>query len=456
MANKFNIQDDAFIPEGLEFREEYLEQGMSMYKAIKRRIFWKKFLITSTLVVGVVTGGIWFFVNDHNGQIVEVNVRQQIDVADEQMVVTDEQKGTSVVDSHHNGEVVDASDSTKATPNEIKETSKNNIEEYRLSNVNLNENIVQINKSQGKLDQSGMTEDHGNSTSSGVGLPDLTSNVDSQVKKDLIDNQDFHLETKASKVDVSPLELLIDSKTDIGTVPTSRAATPSGINSLPGIFQNEIRTLQKSDVIPVLKWQRWIPYLQVGMNAWSDYGSNTRKIKPDPSVVIGVDYKLHNAFTLSAGARYFNVTGTSHPFEVKNTSYNQGFTTVTQTYYTDRLYYGGLQFSIRKSVKGNHEVALGYGLDYLLGANNRIAETTQSSFENKELGTTKANGFTEGFSSINHSLSFGYQYWLGKNKAMGFTYHFGLTDITGNKFFTQNIKDRNSMLTVYFRMNLTR
>jgi len=57
---------------------------------------------------------------------------------------------------------------------------------------------------------------------------------------------------------------------------------------------------------------------------------------------------------------------------------------------------------------------------------------------------------------LNHSIKLSYEYWLGSNKSIGLNFQYGLTDITKDSYFGEGIVDRNSLLSLYFRMNLTK
>ncbi len=444
MANKFIIHDKAFIPEGMEFKEEYLEKGMAMYRTAKRKILLRKICIAASVVVSVITTGIFFY--DSAGV-------KGIEL------VQNEQKVSTTIDTSKSQEQPDTRGLTKETNNSTNNSAARN----GLNAVIRDERESAPILSQDGVGQSKMTNDHGSPTSSGVGLPDQKSKSIVSVNKDetLVHESVLQTEPVVAIPNVSEKSISQNDDShfvveDDLIITKQHERLPASLISLPGIFKSDLKRLQRPDVIPVLKWQRLIPYLQVGLNPWSDFGGNARKIKSDLNVVGGVDYKLHGSFVVSAAARYFQISGLAHPYAVNNTTYGQGFNTSTQTFYTDRLHYGGLQLSLKKNWNRRHEMSIGYGLDYLLGANNRIATSSVSSYENKELGTVKANGYTEGFVKLNHSISLGYQYWLGKNKAVGMTYQFGLSDIAMDKYFTVGTKDRNSMLSVYFRMNLWR
>jgi len=106
-------------------------------------------------------------------------------------------------------------------------------------------------------------------------------------------------------------------------------------------------------------------------------------------------------------------------------------------------------------LNAKHSVSLFAESTLLLTADNRVETGTSSSYESRLANEVKAKGYVQGFQTLQHSVGATYEYALGKNKSVGLNYRFGLTDVTINSFFG-NEMNRNSMLSFYLKFKLTR
>lgn len=82
MKNKQQILDDFIIPEGLEFREEYLQSAMHMYNRERRKAIWIKRSIFAVIILLLATGSaVWLSQN----QEATVEVVEKGDAANKEM-----------------------------------------------------------------------------------------------------------------------------------------------------------------------------------------------------------------------------------------------------------------------------------------------------------------------------------------------------------------------------------
>jgi hypothetical protein len=454
MASKSNIPSDSFIPEGLEFKQEYLDNALAMYKVKKRAIWWRK--------MGLWTGSVLLIMA--LGALVNSNHKSE---------QTELEKKIEEVNALANGDNKVAETKSEAntkTPTENLQ-NKSGVSENGLSPQGTSENEGLAELPEGNGLQSKVTFDHGNPTSSGVGLPGQKSiNISNSEKKKVspehaIDEEIPLLNAPKLIASESKEQEEIASQTgyenadDVNSNNETDSNNPMAsdrINYLPASWQLSTPSPKVAKPIVVEKWKRLTPYVQVGLSPIASYGSSNRQWKPDPIISAGAQYQFHHGLALNTELRYYSISGLSHPYEVSSTKYGQGFEVNTETYYTDRLHYGGLQLGLTKTLHQNHVFLFGFATDYLITGNNHITSSLRTNFENTQTASRKVNGYVKGFQNLNQSLVIGYQFKLGANKSVGLNYQFGLTDITNDKYFVNGTFDRNSMLSIYFRLNLHR
>jgi hypothetical protein len=449
MGSNHNIDRDSQIPEGLEFRQEYLDKALAMY-GDKKRMIWRRKLYTyasaAAIVVALVTGVV--LSNKNSGQdVTQLNKTEvpAIDLGD---------------------------NSAQAQKQDLK--NNENVNEVGLSAEDGSQDQPQELYPQGTIDQSEMTSDQGDPTSSGVGSPDLKSSD----KKKLNVNDDIAVETPKAKISLKKdgdvakevKKKANDAIQDDGAVVLSPSTTQQNSDDANPVIDSPaanhisyIGSIQLSasasellntHVIPVDKWERFHPYLAIGAVAIADYGTDKYFTKIDPYVSLGCDYALHHKLKFGAEINYYSVSGMSHPFTVEQTTYGQGYSTTSTTYITDKMYYVGVHPYVSRTFVGKHELGLGYSLNYLITGSNLVQTGVRNSFDDSEISSTRTKGFVDGFCSVNQVINLNYQYWLGTNKSIGLNFQYGLTDITKNTVFASQQFDRNSMISAYFRMNL--
>ncbi len=462
MSDKFNIENEPFIPEGLEFKQEYMDDAFALYGAAKRRLWWRKFYVCIGVVAFLITGAI---------------VSKVIFIGESSANVSASEGGGSLQTGTTNKIT---SSSTSDSRNESEDAASRISKMDETSNVQNDRVVVKKSDMDEKSGNPRRTFDHGGSESSGSESPGQGS-VSPETKDSANYLVESNKETKSkgqreSKETYKKVQPEIQTLSDRNISPDAGItnAVANGvdkningkINSSKGNLDRIISkpaewaapavNLERTGLIPIIPRKRWDIFFTAGLSPLAGYGSSNKQWKPDLIVAAGVEYKLHRGLSLSVTGRYYSISGITHPYLVEHTTYGQGFRTTTETYFTDRLHYAGINANISKSIHLKHQFSFGYSMDYLIAGNNRIVSTELSSFENRDLGTRKAKGFVEGFESMNHSLRISYQYWLGNNKALGISYQHGLTDITKQEYFKRTDIDRNSLLSVYFRMNLTK
>jgi len=448
MQNNKHIPDDLFIPEGLEFREEYLQSAMQMYQRERRKALWFKRFVFVCVVVLLVTG-------------VFVWTSQNQSAVHEQSAISNSYQKDDLVSSSEKKSLQEESSLNKkdksGTPLNIQEVSE---QRTRNKTIATNEKLSsQITSKRNAL--SAEANDHGGSLSSGSGLPDqqpqgiaqVGNPTDSSVSKPsthsvqettdepiLSSTSDSNAAINAENSLETTIPIVIYKKINYRTPSYFETSTTSGIAA-----SNPIKTSAVNN---------FKPYLIVGIIPITDFGLKYSRFKLNPYIALGVDKRLGNGWKTAVDARYYFVSGLSHPLTFEQTTYGLGFETNSTTIYTNRLHYAGLNVALQKKIK-SHQFTLGYGIDYLITGQNEIEESITSTFaEVTSKSNASTKGYVLGFRNFNHSFSLGYDYWLGRNKALGFSYQYGLTDISRNEYFKDATINRNSMLTVRLKMYL--
>ncbi len=448
MKSNYDIPEDSFIPEGLEFREEYLQDALSMYDRAKRKAVWyRRSLLASLLLVIGSSVVLWVNYEKQNvGTVALLAAKQKENV---------EVRNSSKRISQEN---IDESESL---------STKAQMDSQRITEKTKEKTII-YTQSEKKNAVNAKAEDQGGSLGSGNGLPDLMPKSNSNSKQILNDKslsnatafispkELWNSNSVSTNEGVQQNENLV-SESLLSTEVSSEVSEKnySRINYIDHkSFEHSFSPdLSFSNSIKNLPAKKFRPYLVIGVSPLSGFGSDRLELKPDAYLALGLNYRLGNSWRVAGDARYYFVSGLSHPLTFTETTYGQGFETNSTTIHTNRLHYAGIQFALQKQFT-KHQLSFGYAIDYLITGQNSIENKSNSSFEDIVTHNDKSNGYVLGFKNFNHSVSIGYDYWFGKNKAIGMAYQFGLTDITRNEYFIKSEFDRNSMLTARLKMYL--
>lgn len=438
---KFHIEDD-FIPEGLEFREEYMHAALNQYKRTKRVIVLKRaaFVLSAILILAGVT--------------IALLKKPADDQATMQNNQPMEQNGST--SNENNTHLQNQSNQDTSSSFDL---VKDEGEFYK------NGQSPAVESSESTQDQSSKAVDKGDSMSSGVGLPGQLSNSDRKVQSKIAREGEVSDHLTSSGLGAQLVQKKIDNHQQTDSSPSADKAisqdTPTteektGIQPIAyksAALPSRIESLERTTGIPVAHSSPWSIFTTAGLRAWSDYGFNRSPYKADGNFSLGAAYRWSPQWSSELGSNFCTITGTANPYTVVQRAYGEGFRETTYRYFTERLYELGAGITLKYHWTNRHLLGMGWKTDYLLTADNRIETGSSTSFEN--LGSTgvSAKGYVQGFRSIQHALLFNYEYALGASKSIGVQYQFGLTDITKNNYFGTSM-DRNSMLSVYFRIKL--
>jgi hypothetical protein len=418
--------DEPFIPEGLEFREEYMHAALGNYRRKKRAILWKKIGITAAILIAALTGASLLWNKSEKGiQAEEIRKGSAI----EQQKISNDSLST-----------IDL------------ENDKGTFNRYRQSPA--------VESVEATQDQSTKAVDMGDPMSSGVGLPGQLSNLQGKLREKANPSEGFGSPSNriAEKIQAATESdnILQFSNNEIQENQVfDRNITPSELPYLPLVVLPVESQLQPYRALPQLPIKRWSVFGSLGTKLWANYGFGSGPAQLDPVVGLGVDYKWRKRMSHRLCGQFFTVSGAAAPYVSSQRQYGEGFFETTYRYHTDRFYHVGLSIGTCYRISTNHSLGLFLETTALLSADNRIETGTASSFEAPSSSHVKARGYVEGFELLQHSIGAEYEYALGKNKSVGASYRQGLTDVTIDSYFGKGV-DCNSMLTLYFKLKLTR
>ncbi len=410
------------IPEGLEFRQEYLDAALGAYKRTKRIILWKRVGyvgITAAILLGAV-------------------------------VAFNRMNETPVTENKTTEEV--------QLPNlEKNENSPAPIESDRsVSDIKEHGPSPAVESLEATQDRSSRATDLGNPTSSGEGLPGQLSNKSSKVTtttRGLLQQTRNYSETAITS-DFENAEVdLSQQKENTINLEAPRLEVPYGLTTRLTCLLSSEQSLATSHPSLAIPQRPMSIYACLGIKLWADYGFNQRPMKPDALIGLGINYAFNRTISADIQAQFTTISGLANPYTVVQQVYGTGFNETTYRYYTDRMYECGAAARVNYRIGEKHGVSLGFVEHYLLTTDNRIETGVSSSFENPSSVSQKTTGYSQGFRSLQHGIILGYEYALGKSKSIGAQYQLGLTDVTKDRYFGETY-DRNSMLSLYFRIKL--
>ena len=416
--------DDNFIPDGLEFREEYMHTALGKYRRKKRAILWGKIGVVAAILIAssAVTIALW---NKpaNNAQAEESSLNSII-----------EQNKTSTDSS-----------STLDLDNDE-------------GTFNRNRQSPAVESLEETQDLSTKAVDKGDPMSSGVGLPGQLSTSESKVGTSANNRNSGVAEAVENEVTIEQTAQEDINYQLSGNIPQENQAIeqssqPVDIAYIPFQAFPFNRALEYHRPLPQLPVSKWSVYASVGAKLWADYGFGSGPAKVDPLVGIGIDYKWRKKMSLRMSGHFFTVSGIAAPFVSTQRVYAEGFRETTYSYHTDKFYHTGISAGVVYRLNTKHSAGMLFDSNVLLTADNRIETGNASSFEARTSSEVKARGYVQGFRKIQNSIGLSYEYALGKNKSIGMAYRFGLTDVTINSYFG-DASNRNSMLSLYFNVKL--
>jgi hypothetical protein len=420
-SNKQHIDFDS-IPDGLEFRQEYLDAALGKYRQTKRAIYFKRLAFIGVVALLFISGSVGYL---------------QLSNASQAVV---------------------SSDSTSTQTHNIQNTSPTIDLEAGEGTSKEHKTSPAVESLEATQDLSSRTTDLGDSMSSGVELPGQLSHSKGKVWPTPRNKERASQPERLSPTASTSATQIVDYNQQSGSEPQVHQALAERSNAtsiayLPLSALSGERQLRHNHPTIEAPYRAWNLFAMVGVKAWADHGFHTRPFKTDASAALGFEYAFSKKLSGQFLAQFNTVSGVADPYVVEQVTYGQGYSSTTYRYFTNRFYETGAGVGAMVKMTANHSIGLGWSTRYLLTADNHIETGVASTYESLQESRVSAKGYVQGFAPVRHSLRLNYEYALGKNKSLGACYEHGLTDVTKNNYFGNEF-NRNSMLSVYFRLKL--
>ncbi len=475
MSKKSEHSQSSFIPEGMEYREEYMLDALTLYqnqkaKLRRRRTFY------GLAALAILASSLLYVVSDRNAQnkasdnsqkVNEQSIVKPIDPTQNSNQSNSTSTQKNAVDSKASSpELIESPKPGQDIPSQDSHNSAHQNAEKKIENSKLTPS-----ENQKRDKDSQRVKNILNNTSSSASDMDLrptdevTLKHGDKTKKEQGSDKKQHIENNAAVVDldIPATENSEDNSTKSGQADfqlSKENKIEENVSIIPllgfSLFDNgdeKLATANPMKVEYVAPARKDSYYLSAGANVLSQFATDKKDFNFDPSFALGWTHRLNKNFSLGLESGYFSIAKINRPFETTSVKYGESFTATTTTILTDKLHY--LNFGPRLYFnRGLHQFELGYSLSYLLTGNNRIEVFSMSDSYTSPTAATKTSGYVQGFTDFSHDISLGYNYKIGKYACLGFAYHFGLTDISKNQYFTTSGKDFNSRLELHFKVNI--
>jgi hypothetical protein len=475
MSQKSGHIQSSFIPEGMEYREEYMLDALTLYQNHKTKIRRRR-LFYGLAALAILTSSLLYLISDRDTQnkafdASKNTVQQPIVMPDDsagnasqsQLSVTeknaiDPQNSSNVLDENTSPiDIISSQESQKTDHLKVETTTESSAQTSPEKKKKTDRNIGIIKN----VNQPSSTDAADNFNPSA----NLNAINTDDVKKENTGEKKQDIPNQVKVID-SNLHDVTDSKKDVAK--NERQEVPGSADNKIEENVSAISLLgfnlfdtgdQKLAPAKPMKVKYTAParkdsyYFSAGANALTQFATNKKDLSFDPSLSLGWRHQLNQNFSFGLESGYFSIAKINRPFETTSIKYSENFTATTTTILTDKLHYihVGPKFFF---THGLHQFELGYSLNYMLTGNNRIEVFSLSDSYTSPTASSKATGYVQGFTNFSHDLSLGYNYKIGKYTSLGFAYHFGLTDISRNQYFTTSGKDFNSRLELHIKVSI--
>lgn len=480
LEQEHNASNEPFIPEGLEYREEYWYDALEKIEAHERFVRWKKFAwyAAAAMVVGLALG-IGYTTLRHTAQNQMAQHTESNHVADpnaegvdrhEQVTVpTDSSVASSANANEKNSTTsptapakreIENTESTPVMPKSLIKKQVSTSSDGMAQNTNSEKSPSRIakesvsQKQPTSLPSSQRTEanssemngasENSASVAAGTGIvAEGSSSSNSQRSGVLAEGR-------------GPVNASVLQNTEIASHAT--ALTVGKMKALPAAFQQEepILSLFSVRVPRAEAWPISDYNLQAaaGISVWRDFSTHAGDVATDPFIRLSAERNFNRRWSMESGVEWTSISGPTAKFEQVYTTYDFNYINNITSVATNKLHYLTVPLLAKWRLKERMQLQAGTGVSVLLAGTNTITERQETAVSAQVTRTYNDNGYIAGFRRMNAFAQVGMQYWIGKQTAIGVNFQYGLTDITNNTYFGKAYIDRNSRLTIELKRNI--
>lgn len=475
LEKEHNASNEPFIPEGLEYREEYWYDALAKIEAHERFVRWKKFAwyAAAALVVGLALGVGYSTWNQNSGaQLAQVTNSSMTNTADA------------------SGDSTTANENKSATFNSTSSEETNVVQEQEVES-SIEATQVEQQGQRSTTQESTELKPSLNKSRESRGLKNTPMPVNRvSTQQDVVSTEIANSKkieaTKEANVELvnsdgvtavsepkstapngfSAAQKAVGSNAsssgEIGNVsslmPVSSNYTVTKMQSLSAAFASSQPTLSlvsvrvpRTEVWPIHDFN---VQLSAGVSAWRDFSTHRGELATDPFVRFGAERNFNRKLSLESGIEWTSISGPTARFQQTYTTYDFSYTNTITSVATNKLHYLTVPVLAKWRFKNRLQLQAGVGMSVLLAGTNTITVSEETAVTAQVTKTYNDQGYIAGFSRMNGFAQAGIQYWVGEQTAIAIGFQYGLTDITKNAYFDKAYIDRNSRLTLELKRNI--
>jgi hypothetical protein len=434
--------EEPFIPEGLEYREEHWQKALEGIirdekRKDRRKLAWIFSAVALLLLVGTYAVATYFISPDQSGVISQQNVSG--------ISANPETKSLSTQDIPKETEDNNIT-SFNSLPNQSTGIPHETTTHQPIGNPD--GTIRQANNKPN--DRSVMGRDFAELETQRLPLP-VKDNKGFQVLNLSIDPEQDKIELNYSDLtqDMLPSSNITESgdwDRQYRITPITKLQLPSDAEVLRTPY-----TLKSDRNWTEPTWRLWA---FVGSSLVTDFSSPLRDIRIDPMAGLRLEYNFSKRLFVDGGLEYFGISNVRRPYSQTSIAYDLNYQRTITTVETHKLHYLSMPLHIGYRITRKHQITLGCGISYMITGVNEIFQYKQTPTSNTLINHYDDSGFVAGFKDFPIHSEIGYSYKLGRNKSIRLAYQFGLTDISKNAYFNSTSFDRNSRFVVDLSIKL--
>lgn len=443
---------DSFIPEGWEFRDEYMEKALAALHRQRMWMKWKKIGIWSSAAAITIAIGATFlhYCSSPTSQLAvvpttetSINLPSAADTSnnaaqnselhhpttspapeanDRSTAIQADRAPQQTLDPQTANPVVDAKQGKRmASPNGTAKSSDK-------SSTSM---AAQLNADNTKISDT----------------PDPTSSSSNNVAARKENDPTNAVEPTSSTPPIA--ETL---KTDAPLAPPSQstaeevvllgAASAEFIPSIFNDFDMPQSPLYVGSCIAKPSRHQW--HVFVGNAMWADYGRNQNNLSWQPIAGIGYNYRWKGPWSLQSQLFYSSIQNPGAVFNQMQMVYDYELLQSTTKVETKRLHYANVYLGAAYRITPTWNVYAGITAGVKITGVNTI---TRTDF-NKVSTASKETGYVSGFQRINGGINMGIQRQLTNHVALGLQGTIGFTDVSDDAIFNQKAHQSNSQLNL--------
>ena len=439
--------EEPFIPEGLEYRDEHWQKALDGIirhekRADRRRLAWIFSIVGSVLLFGT-----YAVMTQLGSPTKTVNAIQQSEpgISDHPESSASAPGSDTKNVAPEKNETSNTSQHKTITDTEKLENASTNIHaEVRKSETIAKLNDRSVNADSNKFPtgtlESLAPEDIRAITQNSGGLTSSSQNVPTSPA--VLPTGEIEPSTPAQPADTKRMDW--DSNFKLQSISLLQLPVSNQVLQAPHTLRSDRNWTEPT-------WRIWA---FAGSSLVTDFSSPLRDIRIDPMAGLRLEYNFNKRIFVDGALEYFAISNVRRPYSQTSIAYDLNYQRTVTTVETHQLHYVSMPLHLGYRLAQRHQISFGLGMSYMITGINEIFQYKQTPTTNTLINRYDDTGFVSGFKDFPFHSELGYAYKLGRNKSIRIVYQFGLTDITRNDYFSSTSFDRNSRLMIDLSIKL--